>query len=111
MDAYYFRERMGVAFAQIGRSILLNIARPHPPELTSALDALEFGLPSHDSLIIATHELVGEFISDMTSKIVVECMKNPKAKRRRERISTDFSNVRIRHGYPYDIFTLCGGLE
>jgi hypothetical protein len=110
MDAHYFRERWCVAFARLGRNILRDLGT-YSEDVTSALDSLEFGLSSADPLITATHELVGEFISDMVSNIVGECMLNPKTKRRRERTTVDLSNVRIRRGYPYDMFVLCGGLD
>ena len=112
MNACYFRERWYVAFAQLGRAVLNDLGI-HLDDVTSVLDALESGSSelSSDPLIIATHELVGELMSDMVSDIVFECIENPKAKRRCEKTSTDFSNVRIRHGYPYDVFVLCGGLD
>jgi hypothetical protein len=110
MDAVYFRNRLCVAFAQLGRSILDSL-HTYPLDVTSALDSLEHGLDSPDPLIAAIHELIDECISDMVSKITVECMTTPKSKRRREKNSIDYSNVQIRHGYPYDMFTSCGGLN
>ena len=101
---------MMVALAQLGRRILSDL-RTYPTDIASVLDSMERGLESSDPLIIATHELVGECFSDIVLKIVVECMENPKMKRRCEKPRFDYSNVQIRQGYPYDMFVLCGGLE
>ena len=109
MNAHYFQARMVVALAQLGRGILDDLGT-YPPDVTSALDSMERGLESPDPLIIATHELVGECISDIVSGIVGECLNNPKTKRRCEKPRIDNSNMRIRYGYPADMFVLCGGL-
>ena len=114
MDVAYYQKRWYVAFAQLARTILHDLGTypPDVPDVTSALDSLEYGLESDDPLIIATHELVEECVSDIVSQLVIECMSNPKTKRRCEKKPRiDYSNIRIRHGYPYDMFVLCGGLE
>lgn len=113
MDAAYFHERWCVTLAQFGRHILKTIGT-YPPSVLEELDVLEFGgaasISQSTSLVSATHELVEEFMDDFIAHIVLECLENPKTKRRRDPPPIDVSNTRIQAGYAADTFVVCGGL-
>lgn len=112
MDSSYFHARTCVYLAQYGKQLHKNLGA-YSETLGEALDALQLSSRSvEDSMIKATDELVGEFLGDIISSIVIECMQTPKAARRREDpLALDYSNMKIREGYANDIFVLCGGIE
>lgn len=111
MDGIYFHERLCVLLAQLGGSMLSSLTTHPPTYLVETLDALEYGHSSSDPLAISTHKLVGELVEDLLASIVIDCMENPKAKRRRETQPLDYMNMHIHKGYTNETYILCGGVE
>lgn len=99
--------------AQEARSILTELSKDTnlPEDLSSALDALEFGHSSSDELVTRTRTLVEEFIGELCVSLVQDCMACPKTKKRREAPPLDLTNMQISQGYAHDMYISCGGIH
>lgn len=113
MNAEYFHARMCVALARIARDMIesLDNATYHGTAMDEACCALESGADGSDPFVDATRDLVESFWNDVVAECVADCMTHPKWKRKNTEVVVDRWNMQIRHGYPNDVFVLCGGLE
>jgi hypothetical protein len=114
MNGEYFHARVCVQLARFARDIargLLGNNTYHGTAIDDACDALESGAESADPFVVATRALVDSFWNEVAVECAADCMTHPKSARKSTEPVIDRWNMQIRHGYPNDVFILCGGLE
>lgn len=110
MNAEYFHARVCVELARYAREMLESVTY-HGTAMDAVCEALESGTDTTDSFVSATRALVETFWNDVAMDCVVNCMMHQKTARKNADIIIDRTNIQIHHGYPNDVFILCGGLE
>ena len=118
MNAEYFHARLCGTLSRMARTMLESIKSIthddhtyHGTPIDAACDALEKGTESADPFVVESRERVESFWNDVVAECVADCMAHPLSKRKNTDVVLDHWNMQIRHGYPNDVFVLCGGFE